>query len=106
MRYEKPRVVPTGSRAMALGDELMSCISGNGATACSAGPTPSGAGVCGVGTSPTVDSGCTAGPAAGDCAGGSGASITCLSGAIPFLGEECAVGTSGAPGACTVGPSA
>lgn len=96
MRYEKPTIVDLGAVARASGQETRSCMSGTG---------PANQGVCGAGITPTWDSSCTTGPDAGDCAGGSAAGFTCLSGVSTFYSYECAAGTGGAAGSCTAGPS-
>ena len=98
MRYQKPIVVELNASARASGQVPLSCMSGTGATAYE--------GVCGAGTSPTYNAACASGPAnAGDCAGGATAAFTCLSGVDTYYHYECAAGTGGGAGSCTMGPS-
>ena len=97
MRYEKPIVMDLSTRAR--------FANGQGPLSCMDGSSPVHEGVCGTGTDPSFIATCTAGPTAGDCAGGSSAGATCLSGSTTTLNYECAAGTGGAAGSCTVGPS-
>ena len=98
MRYEKPLALPLSARAVARGDELLSCMGGS---------SPAGGErVCGAGTDPWYSAGCSVGGSTGDCAGGVAADYTCLAGVTVELGNECSAGTGGASGYCTVGPAA
>ena len=98
MRYEKPVVINISAGARtATGLWPMSCVDGT---------SPVDQGVCGNGTTPTYNSGCVAGPDAGDCAGGSAAGFTCLSGVSTYYSYECENGSGGTAGSCAVGPSA
>lgn len=94
MRYTRPTMVPLSGRAIARGDDMLSCM---------AGTSPGQAGVCGTGSAARWNAGCQSGNATGDCAAGTSADFTCLAGAAATGAEECAFGTGGAPGACTVG---
>ena len=99
MKYRSPKIVDLGAcMERAEGQEApLSCMSGN---------APAGGDrICGSGTSPQFSAACTAGPATGDCAGGSSADYTCLSGVSTSLNNECEAGSGGGAGDCTVGPS-
>jgi hypothetical protein len=97
MHYEKPQVMDLSARARATGQDPLSCMNGN---------TPLGyEQVCGAGTSPKFNAACSLGGDTGDCAAGTSAAFTCLSGPSTILGSECSSGIGGSTGDCTFGES-